>query len=418
MNGMDREIDLATRRRRLIRRLTIGTAIVVVTGGLLVLAAGWLRPSIHRARSRFATVERGDLEAILQASGTVVPASERVISSPVEARIERILELPGELLKEGDPILELDTAAARLQIERLEEQLAQVENDGVQKKLELEDSLDDLTSRIETGRLDLEIAAYRLEQNRKLDIDGLVPAEKLRESEVELKKATIQLQRLEEQVASARRVHRARLDRLALDASILRKERDDARRRLELATTCAPVSGVLTWVNQEVGATVGVGDVLARIADLDSFRVEASVADAYASRLETGQPVRVLIEKEPLPGRVSAVLPTIESGAVRINVELDDPAHSRLRQNLRVDVLVVTGFRADVLRAPRGPYIQGGGDRHHVFVVNGERVRRTDVRLGLVGHEYYEVVEGLEDGDEIVISDMRNYQHARELRLK
>ena len=415
---MDREIDLVTRRRRLIRRVSLGAATVVVTGGLLVLAAEWLRPSIHRARSRFATVERGDLEAILQASGTVVPAAERVLSSPVEARIERILKLPGELLNEGDPILALDTAAARLKLESLEEKLAQNENDRVQKKLELEDSLDDLTSRIESSRLDLEIAHYRLEQNRKLDVDSLVPMEKLKESEVELKKATIQLQRLEEQVASAGRVHQARLDRLALDAGILRKERDDARRRLELATTRAPVSGVLTWVNQEAGATVGVGDVLARIADLDSFRVEASVADAYASRLETGQPVRVLIGQEPLPGRVSAVLPTIESGAVRINVELDDPAHPGLRHNLRVDVLVVTGFRAGVLKAPRGPYIQGGGDRHQVFVVNADRVRRTEVRLGLIGHEYYEVVEGLEAGDEIVISDMRSYEHAHEVRLK
>ena len=64
-------------------------------------------------------------------------------------------------------------------------------------------------------------------------------------------------------------------------------------RRLELATTRAPISGVLTWVHQEAGATVGVGEVLARIADLDSFRVEASVADAYAARVEAGQPVRV-----------------------------------------------------------------------------------------------------------------------------
>ena len=177
-------------------------------------------------------------------------------------------------------------------------------------------------------------------------------------------------------------------------------------------------AGAITYPWKADGATVGTGEVLARIADLDSFRVEASVADAYASRLEVGRPVRVLIDDEPLPGRVSGILPTIESGAVRFTVDLDEPSHPGLRHNLRVDVLVVTGFRADVLRAPRGPYIQGGGDEHQVFVVRGDRARRTDIRLGLIGHEFYEIVEGLEEGDEIVLSDMRDYLHAREVRVK
>jgi HlyD family secretion protein len=415
---VDREIDAGLRRRRVIRRVVVLAGTIGVGAGLLALAAEWLRPSIHRSRSRFAVVQRGDLEATLLASGTVVPASERVLSSPVDARIERILRQPGELLSEGDSILELDTSGARLQLEKLEEQLAQTENDRAQQELELQDTVDDLQSRIETHGLDLEIARYRLEQSRKLDTEGLISEEKLKEAEVEVKKAAIRLARYEEQIASARRTHEARLERLALDAGILRKERDDARRRLDLATTRSPASGVLTWVVEEAGATVGTGDVLARIADLDSFRVEGSVADAYAGRLEVGRPVRIPVDDEALSGNVVAILPTIESGAVRFTVDLDDPSHRALRHNLRVDILVVTGSRRGVLKAPRGPYIQGGGDRHQVFVVRGDRARRVDIRLGLIGHEFYEVVEGLDEGDEVVLSDMRDYLHAREVRLK
>jgi HlyD family secretion protein len=415
---VDREIDAGLRRRRVIRRVVVLAGTIGVGAGLLALAAEWLRPSIHRSRSRFAVVQRGDLEATLLASGTVVPASERVLSSPVDARIERILRQPGELLSEGDSILELDTSGARLQLEKLEEQLAQTENDRAQQELALQDTVDDLQSRIETHGLDLEIARYRLEQSRKLDTEGLISEEKLKEAEVEVKKAAIRLARYEEQIASARRTHEARLERLALDAGILRKERDDARRRLDLATTRSPASGVLTWVVEEAGATVGTGDVLARIADLDSFRVEGSVADAYAGRLEVGRPVRIPVDDEALSGNVVAILPTIESGAVRFTVDLDAPSHRALRHNLRVDILVVTGSRRGVLKAPRGPYIQGGGDRHQVFVVRGDRARRVDIRLGLIGHEFYEVVEGLDEGDEVVLSDMRDYLHAREVRLK
>jgi HlyD family secretion protein len=115
---------------------------------------------------------------------------------------------------------------------------------------------------------------------------------------------------------------------------------------------------------------------------------------------------------------VSGILPTVEEGTVRFNVDLDEASHPLLRHNLRVDVLVVTGRRKDVLRVPRGPYIRGGGDRHAVFVVDDDHALRTDVTIGLAGHEFYEVVDGLEEGDEVIISDVRNYIHANRLRLK
>jgi HlyD family secretion protein len=415
---MDREIDIGVRRRRLARRIAVAVVTVVTACGLLVLAADWLRPSIKRSRTRFAVVERGNLEATLHASGTVIPAYERVISCPVDARVERVLRKPGEVVEEGTEILELDTSATRLQLERLEEQLAQNRNDRLQRRLQLEEEVSKLESRIESQRLDLEIARFRLERKNKLWADGLISEETLKEAEVAVKKAEIELRRLDEEVVAERRLNEAKLERLALDASILRKERDDARRQLDLADTGAPVAGVLTSVFKEEGATVQRGEILARIADLESFRVEAKISDAYASRLEVGQDVNVLIDEVSLLARVSGILPTIEEGTVGFTVDLANPSHAMLRQNLRVDVLVVTARRADVLKAPRGPYIRGGGDRHRVFVVESERALRTDVTIGLVGHEFYEIVDGLEEGDEIIISDVRDYLHTSKVRMK
>jgi HlyD family secretion protein len=415
---VDREIDRGVRRRRLAKRIASGAAAVLAAGALLAVGSDWLRPSIQRSRARFGHVERGDLEATLLASGTVVPAYERVLSCPVEARVERVLRKPGQVIRQGEEILELDTSTTRLRLGRLEEQLAQNHNDRLQRRLELEERISEIESRIDSQRLDAEIARFRLEQKNKLWADGLIAEEELKQAQVALKKAEIELRRQTEALVSERRLHEARLERLALDASILRKELDDARRQLELATTAAPVSGVLTSVVEEEGATVAQGQVLARIADLDSFRVEAKVSDAYAARLGAGQEVQVLIDEQRLAGRVASVSPTIEAGTIGFSVDLADASHDLLRQNLRVDVLVVTGRASDVLRAPRGPYIRGGGDRHQIFVVRADRALRTEVTLGLVGHEYYEVVDGLVEGDEIIISDVRDYLHARQVRLK
>lgn len=415
---MDREIDVGSRRRRTLRRVAVAGVTLAAAGGLYALGPYWLTPAVHLSRIRRGVVERGPLEACLSASGTVLPAAERILASPVDTRIERVLQRPGQMLELGDAILELDTSGTRLELARLEEQLAQNDNDRVQHKLELDDRLAGLESRLESEGLDLEIARYRLEQARKLDADGLISQEALKQAEVELEKARIRLRRSEQEIDAARRSHDTRIERLALDGSILRKEIGEARHRLDLATTRAPVAGVLTWVADQEGAALARGDVLARIADLGSFRVEATVSDAYASRLAPGQAVRVIADKVSLPARLSRVLPTVESGAVRFAVDLDDPSHPALRHNLRVDVLVITESKDDALVAPRGPWVGQGGERHQVFVVRADRAVRTDVRLGIVGHESYEVVEGLDEGDEIILSDMRDYLHAREIRLK
>jgi HlyD family secretion protein len=156
--------------------------------------------------------------------------------------------------------------------------------------------------------------------------------------------------------------------------------------------------------------------VIARIADLDSFRVEATVSDVHAARLTPGLPVRVLLDGETLEGHLASVHPRIENGVVRFDVALVEPAHPKLRNNLRVDVLIVTGSRRDVVRLPQGSFA-GGGALAQVFVVEGSRAVRTEVRFGLAGHQHVEIEEGLLPGQEVILSDMSQYLHLEEVQV-
>jgi HlyD family secretion protein len=348
----------------------------------------------------------------------VIPAFEGVLSSPVEARVERILKRPGEVVRAGEEILKLDTSASKLSFERLQDQYAKKVNEQLQLRLTLEKQLSDLRGRIESGRLDAEAAQYRAEQNRKLRSDGLVSEQTLRASEVEAKKAQIELTQLEQSVRDARRSTDAQLQGLDLDLAILRKELEEARRQLDLATTRSDRSGVLTWVVPQEGATIQRGEVIARIADLDAYRVEATVSDIHASSLRPGLPVRVVLDGKPVvQGRVSQIYPTIENSAIKFAAELDDPRNGALRNNLSVDVLVVTGSRPNTLRVPKGPFVQGGVIQK-VFVVEGDRAVRRDVRLGVEGYDRYEVLDGLAEGEEVVLSDMKNYTHLEQVKIK
>lgn len=414
---MDRELDASYRYRRLGRRAAWGGGALALCVTGLILLPGWLRPSLERDRIRTGNVDRGPVEGIVEASGTVVPAFEGVISSPVEARIEKILKRPGDLVRAGEEILKLDTSSSRLDLEKIEDQLARKANEQEQLRINLEKSLNDLKGQIERQKLDAEAAAYRAEQNRKLRADGLVSEVSLKASEVEAKKARIELSQLEASVDGARRSTAAQLQGVELDLATLRKERDDARRLLDLATTRSDRPGVLTWVVPQEGATVPRGQMIARIADLDSFRVEATVSDVHSSSLHPGQTVRVMVDDRPLTGRLSSIDPTIENGAVKFLVDLDDAKNPRLRNNLRVDVLVVTDSRASTLRVPKGPFAQGGSNGS-VFVIQGDHAVRRPVRFGLSGYDHFEVLEGLDPGEEVILSDMRDYERLERINLK
>lgn len=417
---MDRELEPSYRRRRQAHRWGWGIASVALIAAVLLLLPGWLRPAVDRDRLRTATVDRGLVEGGIEASGTVIPAFESVLSSPVEARVERILKRPGETVRAGEEILRLDTTAARLEVEKLDDQLARKLNEKEQLRLALEKTLRDLDSRIESTRLDAEVLGYRAEQNRKLHAGGLISQEALQASEVQAKKARIELAQLEGSVEGERRSTQAQLAGVDLELRTLTQEREAARHQLLRATTRSDRAGVLTWVLPEEGAMVSRGTVIARIADLDSYRVEATVSDIHAARLARGLPVRIQMDGQELAGTLAEIAPAIKDGAALFFVDLEQPAHPRLRNKLSVDVVVRTGQRRDVLRVAKGPGTDG--DREEaVFVLdpeNGDHAVRRAVRFGTVGTDHVEIVEGLREGEEVILSDMNDFLHLTQVKLR
>ena len=184
---------------------------------------------------------------------------------------------------------------------------------------------------------------------------------------------------------------------------------------MNLATTKADRDGVLTWVIAEEGVSINKGDVIARIADLHTFRVDATVSDVHAKRLIQGLPVRVKIGEEYLTANLTNILPTVQNGVITCTVSLDDKRNKLLRSNMRVDVLLITDHKENVLRIKKGPFINGDGEQE-VFVVSGDTAVKTKASIGLSGFDHYEV-NGLEEGDEVIISDMKDYAHLREVKV-
>jgi HlyD family secretion protein len=414
---MDRPLDDNTVLRRRVKRWSMATVSAILVIAAFALLPGWLRPSVARSRLRIGRVELGRVEATLDAAGVVVPASERSIVAPFESRVLRVLKRAGDTVRTGDPIVELDTGSARLDLSRLEDRVAAQANEKTRLTLSLDRELLDLAARAESRQLDAEVLSHRAAQREQLRKDGLVSDEALDEARAEAKKAAIEVKQLEAAAGVARKVAAAQIEGVVLAVRTLDKEVVEARRQLELATARSDLDGMVAWVASQEGATVRRGDPVARIARPDAFRVEGTISDVHVARLAVGLPVRIVAAGRPLNGTVAAVLPAIEGGAAKFLVDLEQPSDPELRQNLRVDVHVVTAAKDGVPSVPRGPFAAGGTSQP-VFVVDGGRLVKRQVRFGVMGFDRLEIADGVELGVEIVLSDMQDYAHLETVRLR
>jgi HlyD family secretion protein len=226
-----------------------------------------------------------------------------------------------------------------------------------------------------------------------------------------------ELQLLQEQALNQEERLQADLHTLELELKIQQKRLDELQKTIELAQTESAYSGVLTWVNSNVGATVRQGEPLAKVADLSRFTIEASVSDMYADRLHEGGAVNVRINDTDLPGVIRRVRPAVENGTATFVVDVDDPQHPMLKSNLRVDVYVVTSSASQVLRIENGPFYQGL-NQQKVFAIEGDLAKAREVTFGASNFDYVEIEAGLHPGDEVIISNMEDYQQHQELKLK
>lgn len=413
---MDREIAPEARQKRVAMKVATAILAIAVVVFLFAATIEWLRPSLDRRKTLIARVERGAISATLEANGTVVPLIERVVSSPVEARVLRVGRRAGDRVKAGDELLTLDTSQSQLEAARLNDQVSQKESADTELRLRLEETIATLRAQIEQKRLDAQIAHYSATQKETLRKEGLIAEADALAAAALAKKTDIEMRQLDEALTRAVRSRDVQLSASRAAMSMVQREREESRRQLELAMLRADREGVLTSIVQEAGATVRRGDVLARIADLSAYRVEATISDVHAAKLAAGMRAKVTLDGAAIEGTIETVDPRIVNGVVRFYVTLDQPAHARLRNNLRVDVAVITGSRANTLVVRRGAL--GRTNASHAFVIREDAAVRVPVRFGLAGTEQIEILDGLSAGDEVVISDVSEYDDVAELRLK
>ncbi|SFQ32453.1 efflux RND transporter periplasmic adaptor subunit [Hymenobacter arizonensis] len=414
---MDRAIAPAIQNQRKRRRWLLGAGSMVLVLAAVLAFRTVLKPSIRRGDVLTAAVEIGDVEASLTAAGTVIPGREAVITSPIQSTISRVAVAVGARVQPNETILELDKDLANSSLAKLSDEQLRNQNKNSQLQLTLERSLNDLRAQAEVQAVKVRSLQSALRDEQQLLQIGGGTAENVRQAELNLTVAQLEAQRLARQIQTQQRSNQADVRELGYTVSMQQRSISELATKLRQANISSQQVGVLTWVNENIGTTVQAGDPLARVADLSSFRVRATISDTYADALHQGDPVVVRINETDLRGTVTNISPAVEKGVVTFYAQLDNPRHPALRPNLRADVFVVTRAHHGVLRVKNGPFYQGGKEQPVFVVKDGRAVRRT-VRFGDSNFDFVQILGGLQAGDEVVVSDMKEHLETRELIVK
>ncbi|HET9502186.1 MAG TPA: HlyD family efflux transporter periplasmic adaptor subunit [Hymenobacter sp.] len=415
---MDRAISTPTQHRRRLRAWLLGLGALAAALAAAVGLRTVLQPSLRRADLLTARVETGDVDATLTAAGTVIPAREAVLTSPIQSTIRRVVLAVGARVQPGQTILELDKDLAASALAKLDDEQLRNQNKNAQLGLTLTRSLTDLQAQQQTQDLKVSSLQSALRDEQHLLEVGGGTAEAVRQAELNLRTARLEAQRLRQQLANQRQASQADRRELGFTVSMQQRAILEQAAKLRQADISSQQPGVLTWVNDNLGTTVQAGDALARVADLSRYRVRATLADTYADQLHPGDAVRVRLGPgTDLPGTVASISPAVDKGTVTFYATLNNDHHPALRANLRADVFVLTRAHRAVPRLRNGPFYQGGQEQP-VFVLSGGRAVRRVVRFGDSNADYVQVLSGLAVGEEVVISEMKNYVDTPELRVE
>lgn len=416
--SMDRAIPKKEQRKKQFTRIGKIVGALALLTIIAVAGINYSRSSINAKSLTFSTIDRGTIETSVTASGEVHPAFEEIINSPISSRIVEVYCHSGDSVEAGTPLLRLDLTSTENEYKKLLDEKEIRRNQLEQLRLRNKTDISSQEMNIKINAMELDRLEAELRNERYLDSIGSGTADKVRQAEMAVQTARLRLEQQREQLKNDKEIKASNVKVQELEFAIFTKKLEEMKRTFDDARILSPRKAILTHINEQIGAQVGSGTQIAIISDLDHYIVKAQISDVMSEYVSPGKKVLVKVGNEKLEGRIGTVSPKSTNGSIQFEVRLSQDNHKKLRPGLRTDVYIMNSIHDDVLRIRNASYYVGAGT-YNLFVrnENNELIRRK-VILGSSNFDHVEVVEGLAEGDEVVVSDVSEFSYKEKIKLK
>lgn len=408
------------KRNRRLRQIFLAAAGIIAIG-LITLGVSRLKPaapSIERSTVLIDTVKRGPMLRQVRGPGTLVPEQVRVIAAATEGRVESVLVQPGTEVTAGTVLLELVNPTLAQEAQDAEFALRAGEADYNNLKVRLESDRMTQQAAAATVRALYQEAKLQSDTDEALAKDGLIPALNLKLSRVRTEELAnrykIEQQRLEVNVRAAKAQLAAQQARI----SQLRALAQLRQTQLQTLKVLAGTGGVLQDMQVEVGQQVTPGTNLARVAEPQHLKAELQIAETQAKDISLGQQAAIDTRNGIIPGHVMRIDPAAQQGTVTVDVALDGPLPQGARPALSVDGTIELERMADVVYVGRPAFGQSQSTvGMFKLEEGGKSAVRVQVKMGRSSVNTVEILDGLQPGDQVILSDTSAWDNYNRIRL-
>jgi HlyD family secretion protein len=409
------------RRRRIIALLGGLAVVTLITVGLAQLKPA--APPVERGSLLFDTVKRGELLREVRGNGTLVPQEIRWIPTINQGRVERIVVLPGARVKADTVLVELsnpDVTQAAFDAESL---VKTSEADLANLRVQLDSQKLTQRAAVATAKSNYSSAKLDLEVNDALAKSGLIPAITLRQSKAKAEELASLLEIEEERLKISDDAAAAQIVAQQTKLTQLRGQLDLKRQQVEALKIRPGVDGVLQRLGDltnplQEGEQLPAGALVARVAEPSHLKAAIKIAETQAKDIQLDQFAEIDTRNGVIPGHVIRVDPAVDNGTVTVDVALDAPLPKGARPDLSVDGTIQLERLENVLFVARP--VQGQPESLvSLFKVTpgGREATRIQVKLGRSSVSAIEIMQGLQIGDTIILSDMSQWDSFERVRL-
>jgi len=409
----------AKKRKRQILTIAVGV-VVLAAVTFLVMRLKPAAPTVDRSTVWTDTVKRGPMVRQVRGLGTLVPREDaiRQIPAQTEATVVRILTLPGSEVKPDTIILELSDPTSTQQALDAELSLKSARADLSNVQVKVQSDLMAQKSAAATVNADYKQAQRQAQTDKSLYGLGVISGLAYNGSQGKADELSTR-NKLEEQTVDIN--EKAIESQLAVQQAKVEQAQaiyDLKKQQLDALKVRAGIAGVLTSVPLAVGQHVTLGTMVAEVVQPNQLKAQLKIAETQARDIKFGQPASIDTHNGLADGTVSRIDPAVVNGTVTVDVELTGKLPDGARTDLSVDGTIDLERLKDVLYVGRPAF---GNEESTISLFrldpDGKGAVRVPVKVGRASVNAIQVLQGLHEGDTVILSDMSRYDTTDRIRL-
>ncbi len=383
---------------------------------VIVLASGPRRLRINAEHIQIEEVKQADFMEYVDVEGIVHPILTIIVNTREAGNVDQIIGEEGSLLKKGDTILTLTNPNLMREIEDQQDEWEKQRISYQEKALEMEQK--SLTLKQQT--LEAEYELNKIRKSFSLEKEeyamGIRSKAQLEVSEDEYRYKTESTHLKLKSLQSDSSMTVIRKELLQNDRDREEKKLIRSRQRIEDLVVRSPIDGQLSFVKVTPGQQVAAGENIAEVKVMDQFKIHTSLSEYYIDRVTTGLPAAITYQGKRYPLKISKVIPEVKDRLFEVDLVFtgEMPENVRLGKSFRVQIEL--GQPEQALVVPRGNFYQQTGGQW-IYKVNADKTRavKVPVTIGRQNPRQYEITEGLQPGDLVIVSGYDTFGEAEEL---